>query len=52
MRITRPFYLGAYEVTQGQYRAVTGKSPSRFQGSDDLPVEQVSWNDAILFWDT
>ncbi len=49
VRITRPFYLGAYEVTQGQYRAVTGKSPSRFQRSDDLPVEQVSWNDAIMF---
>jgi formylglycine-generating enzyme required for sulfatase activity len=49
VRITRPFYLGATEVTQGQYRAVTGQSPSRFEGSDDLPVEQVSWEDAIRF---
>ena len=49
VRITRPFYLGATEVTQGQYRAVTGQSPSYFKGSDDLPVEQVSWNDAIAF---
>ena len=47
VRITRPFYLGATEVTQGQYRAVTGQSPSKFKGSDDLPVEQVTWNDAI-----
>jgi formylglycine-generating enzyme required for sulfatase activity len=47
--ITRPFYLSAHEVTQGQYRAVTGENPSYFQGSDELPVEQVSWNDAIVF---
>jgi formylglycine-generating enzyme required for sulfatase activity len=51
VRITRPFYLGATEVTQGQYRVVTRQSPSRFRGSDDLPVEQVSWNDAITFCD-
>jgi formylglycine-generating enzyme required for sulfatase activity len=49
VRITRPFYLGATEVTQGQYRAVTGQSPSFFKGSDDLPVEQVSWSDAVAF---
>ena len=51
VRITQPFYLGATEVTQGQYRAVTGQSPSNFKGSDDLPVEHVSWNDAIAFCD-
>jgi formylglycine-generating enzyme required for sulfatase activity len=49
VRISRAFYLGVTEVSQGQYRAVTGKSPSYFKGSDDLPVEQVSWNDAITF---
>jgi formylglycine-generating enzyme required for sulfatase activity/serine/threonine protein kinase len=43
------FYLGETEVTQGQYRAVTGESPSHFKGSDDLPVEQVSWLDAVRF---
>ncbi len=51
VRITRPFYLGATEVTQGQYRSVTGQTPSYFKGSDDLPVEQVSWDDAIAFCD-
>ena len=51
VRITRPFYLGVDEVTQGQYRAVTGANPSEFKGSDDLPVENVSWNDAIAFCD-
>jgi formylglycine-generating enzyme required for sulfatase activity len=49
VRITRPFYLGATEVTQGQYQAVTGENPSRFKGSDDLPVETVRWNEAVAF---
>jgi formylglycine-generating enzyme required for sulfatase activity len=49
VRITHPFYLGATEVTQGQYRAVMGQNPSSFNGSDDLPVETVSWNDAVAF---
>ena len=49
VRITRPFYMGVHEVTQGQYRAVTGEDPSHFKGSDDLPVESVSWDDAITF---
>ena len=31
VRITRPFYLGVTEVTQGQYRAVTGAEPEPFQ---------------------
>jgi formylglycine-generating enzyme required for sulfatase activity len=49
VRITRPFYLGTTEVTQGQYRAITGENPSNFKGSDDLPVENISWNEAIAF---
>ena len=47
--MTRPFFLGIHEVTQGQYQAVMGENPSHFKGSDDLPVEQVSWLDAVLF---
>ena len=46
--ISRPFYLGIHEVTQAQYRAVTGTNPSRFRG-DDHPVENVSWDDAAEF---
>ena len=49
VKITRPFSLGVHEVTQGQYRAVMHKSPSHFRGSEDLPVEQVSWLDAVAF---
>ena len=49
VRITKAFYLGIHEVTQGQYQAVTGENPSYFKGSDDLPVENVSWLDAVQF---
>ena len=42
------FYIGKYPVTQGQWKAVMGDNPSRFEG-DDLPVEQVSWNDIHEF---
>jgi formylglycine-generating enzyme required for sulfatase activity len=48
VQITRPFYLGATEVTQEQYRVVTGQSPSLSKG-DVLPVESASWEDAIAF---
>jgi formylglycine-generating enzyme required for sulfatase activity len=49
VEITRPFSLGDREVTQRQYLEVMGVNPSRFKGSDDLPVEQVSWLDAVTF---
>jgi formylglycine-generating enzyme required for sulfatase activity len=40
------FAMGKFEVTQGQWRAVMGSNPSRFNTcGDDCPVEQVSWND-------
>ena len=46
--LTKDFYIGRTEVTQAQYKAVMGKNPSGFKG-DDLPVEQVSWNEAMEF---
>ena len=44
--LTRSFWLMATEVTQRQYRELMGSSPSGFSG-DTLPVEQVSWLDAL-----
>ncbi|MDR1166201.1 MAG: formylglycine-generating enzyme family protein [Deltaproteobacteria bacterium] len=47
--LTRPFYLGVYEVTQAEYSSVMdGASPGVFKGRD-LPVENVSWDDARAF---
>jgi formylglycine-generating enzyme required for sulfatase activity len=44
VRISRAFYMGKYEVTQAQWRAVMGADPSNFQGDDQLPVDTVSWD--------
>jgi formylglycine-generating enzyme required for sulfatase activity/serine/threonine protein kinase len=46
--ISRPFFLGKCEVTQGEWQAVTGKNPSRFQDPTN-PVEMVSWEDIREF---
>lgn len=40
------FYMSIYELTQAEYREITGNSPSNFSG-DELPVENISWLDAI-----
>jgi len=50
VRITRAFWMGKCEVTQAQYQAVMGTNPGFFKGSD-LPVENVSWDDAVAFCD-
>jgi len=50
--LPRPFFLGKFEVTQAQYRAVMGTNPSTFQDfamSAVHPVEGVSWLDAQEF---
>ncbi len=61
VEITRPFWLGVYEVTQDQYQKVMEANPSNFAetgaGKDkvmglitrDFPVEMVSWNEAVEF---
>lgn len=43
--LTRGFWLGKYEVTQAQWKAVMGTAPSGFEGNPERPVEQVSWNE-------
>jgi len=48
--LSKPFWLGAYEVTQRQWTAVMGANPSSFQdGGDSLPVENVTWFEAGAF---
>ena len=42
------FYIGRYDVTQKEWIEVMGSNPSRFVG-DNLPVEMVSWYDAIEY---
>jgi formylglycine-generating enzyme required for sulfatase activity len=49
VRITKPFYLGKYLVTQEQWETVMGSNPSHFKGPQN-PVEQVSWNDCQQFF--
>jgi formylglycine-generating enzyme required for sulfatase activity len=60
VEITRPFYLGMYEVTQAEYEKVMGTNPSWFSATgggkakvgpdtSKFPVEQVSWKDAVEF---
>jgi formylglycine-generating enzyme required for sulfatase activity len=43
------FWMGKYEVTQGQWEKVTGKNPSFFKKGDNYPVERVSWHDVQDF---
>jgi formylglycine-generating enzyme required for sulfatase activity len=50
--ITKPFYIGKYEVTQEQWEKVMGSNPSSWQrlsDSSSRPVEQVSWNNVADF---
>lgn len=61
VRITRPFYMGIYPVTQAEYKLVMGSTPSYFssvaggkdkigkQDTSRFPVERVSWNNAQDF---
>ncbi|EDY17996.1 protein of unknown function DUF323 [Chthoniobacter flavus Ellin428] len=48
--ITKPFYIGRFELTQGQYQKVMGENPSGNKG-DDLPVHNVAWQNAQDFCD-
>ncbi len=45
--IRRGFWMGKYEVTQGEYQTIMGVNPSSHQGDPNLPVETVVWG---LYW--
>ena len=60
IKLTREYWIGETEVTQGQYAAIMDgvvnekgetckRHPSSFTGNDRLPVECVSWYDAMAF---
>jgi formylglycine-generating enzyme len=59
VRISRPFYLGVYPVTQAEFHAVTRRKPSNFKrgnslldeaaDADRFPVETVTWTEAVAF---
>ncbi|WP_321416501.1 SUMF1/EgtB/PvdO family nonheme iron enzyme [uncultured Methanomethylovorans sp.] len=48
VKISKPFYLSKYLVTQKEWKAVMGTDPSYFKG-DNNPVENFSWNDVQEF---
>jgi formylglycine-generating enzyme required for sulfatase activity len=46
--LTKGFWMAKTELTQAQWTAIMGNNPSNLNG-DDLPVENVSWDDAQAF---
>jgi sulfatase modifying factor 1 len=49
VEITKPFYMGVYEVTQGQYEKIKEKNTAFFRQGQDFPMDQVRWPDAVDF---
>ena len=50
VRISQGFWMGKYEVTQGEWESVMGANPSSFdECGSPCPVETVSWNDVQEF---
>lgn len=61
VKITKPYYLGIYEVTQAEYQKIMGEKPSWFssdgrgrkrvagKNTSQFPVDSVSWHDANVF---
>ena len=61
VKISQPFYMGVFEVTQAEYESVMGTNPSWFSETGggkhhvrgmtvgNFPVERVLWFDAIEF---
>ena len=48
VNLSKPYYIGVYEVTQKQWKGIMGANPSKFQ-DDRRPVEQVYWEEVQEF---
>ena len=49
VNLTKPYYMGKYEVTQEQWESVMGSNPSSKTKGAKLPVTDVSWEDCQEF---
>jgi len=49
LTVTEPYYLGKYEVTQSQYKAITGQNPSHRGKGDNIPIHKINWHKAVSF---
>jgi formylglycine-generating enzyme required for sulfatase activity len=47
--ISKSFYMGETEVTQGQWNRLVSPNPSAFKNGDGYPVDSVSWEEAMQF---
>src|SRR4029434_1031658 len=47
--IGHDFWMGKYEVTQGEFMAILGRNPSHFIGDSNRPVEKITFFDAVNF---
>ena len=47
--LTQGFWMNQYEVTQAEYLKIIGINPSGYPGPMDLPVEKVTWNEAVTY---
>ncbi len=53
--ISKPFYIGKFEVTQAHWKKIMGTNPAHFQGNniadntDNFPVESITWKEIQLF---
>jgi len=53
VKLTKGFYIGKYELTQGQWEKIMGQNPRVNppveSNGDNLPVKQISWDDCRTF---
>jgi len=49
VRLTRPFYMGCFEVTRAHWETVTGKKLSDAFPGPEVPINQITWYDATSF---